>query len=233
VLPQVSILKRVALDLLFPPYCIGCGEEGSYICGRCGRELPYISPPICTLCGRPLLPGGSCPGCIGQPTSLDGVRAPFLFEGLIRKAVHDLKYHNLRALIPVLAGYLKEYLTEDPLPGDVLVPVPIHPKRMRERGYNQSALLARELGRQTSMFCEESCLTRLTYIAPQAKLPSAAERQQNTAGAFICKDDRLKGKRVILIDDVSTSGATMNACAIALKAAGAAAVHGLALALEL
>jgi ComF family protein len=233
VLPQVIILKRVALDLLFPPYCIGCGKEGSYFCGRCGRELPYISPPVCTLCGRPLLPGGDCPGCIGQPTSLDGIRAPFLFDGLIRKAVHDLKYHNLRALVPALAVYLKEYLSENPLPGDVLVPVPIHKKRMRERGYNQSSLLARELAHLTSIPCEESCLERLTYIAPQAKLASAAERQQNTAGAFTCNDDRLKRKQVILIDDVSTSGATMNACAAALKAAGAAAVHGLTLALEL
>jgi ComF family protein len=233
VLPQVSNLKRVALDLLFPPYCIGCGKEGSYICGRCERELSYISPPVCTLCGRPLLPGGSCPGCIGQPTSLDGIRAPFLFEGIVRKAVHDLKYHNLRALVPVLAGYLKEYLMENPLPGDILVPVPIHRKRIHERGYNQSSLLARELGRLTSLPVEDSCLIRLTYIAPQAKLASAAERQQNTVGAFACKDDRLKKKQVILIDDVSTSGATMNACAAALKTAGAAAVYGLALALEL
>jgi ComF family protein len=144
-----------------------------------------------------------------------------------------LKYHNLRTLAPLLASYLYIYLTDNPLQGDVLVPVPVHPKRLRERGYNQSTLLARELNRLSSIPCIDSCLIRLTYITPQAKLSSALERRQNIAGAFTCKDDRLKGKNIIIIDDVSTSGATMNACSAALKSAGAVSVWGLTLALEL
>jgi len=233
VLPQIAHFQRVALDLLFPPYCVGCGKEGNYICGRCSRELPYISPPVCTVCGRPLLPDNQCPGCIGQPTVIDGIRAPFLFDGIIRRAIHELKYNNLRALVPPLARYLHEFLAENPLPGNVIVPVPIHPKRLRERGYNQSSLLAHELGNLSGLYVIDDCLIRRTYIAPQAKAATAFDRMKNIEGAFACADARLKDKQVILIDDVSTSGATMTACAGALKAAGAAAVWGLTLALEL
>lgn len=232
-LPQIAHIQRVALDLLFPPYCIGCGREGSYICGRCGRELPFIYPPVCSICGRPLTEDGRCPGCIGPETALDGIRAPFTFSGLVRRAIHDIKYHNLRSLAPALASFLSDYLSDNPLPGDVFIPVPIHPKRLRERGYNQSLLIARELGRKQSLPVIEKCLVRRTYHAPQARLESAAERLRNISGAFTCINDDVKGKRVILIDDVSTSGATLNACAAALKTAGAASVWGLVLALEL
>lgn len=232
-LPQLSGFKRVALDFLFPPYCIGCGREGNYICGRCERELPYISPPVCSICGRPLSPDGGCPGCISKDHAIDGIRAPFLFEGLVRRAIHELKYNNLRALAPVLAVFLFEYLSENQVTGDTLVPVPIHPKRLRERGYNQSSMVAHELGRLCALPVIDSCLARLTYVAPQARLSSAVDRLKNITGAFACRDIRLKDKHVILIDDVSTSGATFNACAAALKSAGAAGVWGLTLALEL
>jgi len=233
VLPQITRLKRVALDLLFPPYCIGCGREGNYICDRCNQEMPFIAPPICAICGRPLLPDNQCPGCIGEQTDIDGIRAPFLFHGIIRRAVHEFKYNNLRALAPSLAAFLHEYLAANPLPGDVLVPVPIHRKRLRERGYNQSSLVAHELGRRCGLPVINDCLIRQSYISSQAKSASAIVRLENVTGAFTCIDGRLKGKKVILIDDVSTSGATMNACAGAMKSAGAATVWGLALALEL
>jgi ComF family protein len=233
VLPQIASFKRVALNLLFPPYCIGCGKEGYYICGRCSRDLAFISPPVCRLCGRPLLPDARCPGCIGEQSPIDGIRAPFLFDGLVRHAIHELKYRNLRAIVPALAVFLFEYLRNNPLPGGVLVPVPIHRKRLRERGYNQSSLLAHELHRLSGLPLVENCLVRTGYIAPQAKTASAAERLKNISGAFACSNTCLQGKGIILIDDVSTSGATMNACAVALKTAGASAVWGLALALEL
>jgi ComF family protein len=233
VLPPVASFKRVALNLLFPPYCIGCGREGNYICGRCARELAFISPPVCRLCGRPLLPDGCCPGCIGEQSLVDGIRAPFLFDGLVRHAVHELKYRNLRSIATVLAAFLFEYLQENPVPGDTLVPVPIHRKRCRERGYNQSFLLAQELHRLSGLPLIDNCLFRTGYIAPQAKTTSVTQRLSNISGAFACTNNNLKGKNVILVDDVSTSGATMNACAAALKSAGAAAVWGLALALEL
>lgn len=232
-LPLTTGFKQAALDLLFPPYCIGCGREGSYICGRCSLQLQFIHPPFCSVCGRPLSSENRCSGCIGSQSELDGIRAPFVFHGLIRQAIHELKYNNLRAIIPVLAAYLYEFFSCNPLPGDILVPVPVHRKRLRERGYNQSSLLAEVLGKKACLPVVENCLVRTKYIAPQARAATAADRFINTDGAFTCVDQRLKGKHVILIDDVSTSGATLNSCAKAVKSAGALTIWGLVLALEL
>jgi ComF family protein len=233
VLPPITKLKRAALDLLFPPWCIGCGREGSYICDSCRQALPLITPPICPRCGRPQSHGTPCPGCIEWQAVIDGIRSPFLFDGVIRKAIHELKYRNLRAVAPALAGFLHDFLLDNPVPGEVLVPVPIHRKRQRERGYNQSSLLARELGILSGLPMVEDCLVRQTYTPPQARTTSVAERRENVADAFACVDGRLRGKQVILIDDVSTSGATLNTCAGVLKSAGAATVWGLVIALEL
>jgi ComF family protein len=232
VFPPIIKLERLALNLFFPPWCVGCGREGKYICDSCRVTLPYISPPVCTTCGRPLTVEKTCPGCIDDPV-IDGIRAPFIFAGIIRKAVHELKYRNLKSIAPLLAGYLYDFLNDNPLPTDVLAPVPVHNKRLRERGYNQSSLIVRELSSLNGMPINEDCLVRKVNTPPQVRTASAKERRQNIAEAFACVDSSLAGKRVLLVDDVSTSGATLNACAGALKAAGAASVWGLALALEM
>lgn len=232
-LPPLNKLKRVALDLLFPRWCIGCGREGDYICDSCHQTLSVILPPICPRCGRPQPQGTLCPECTGRQAEIDGIRSPFLFDGVIRRAIHELKYQNLRALAPPLAGLMHDYIRENPLPGEVLVPVPLHRRRYRERGYNQSTLLARELGRLSGLPVEENFLVRQSYALPQARSASVGERHDNVANAFACRNGRLRGKQVVLIDDVSTSGATLDACARVLKSSGAAAVWGLVLALEL
>jgi ComF family protein len=232
VLPRVDSLKRVALDLFFPRWCLGCGREGAYICVACRGSLPAITPPVCARCGRPVAGSEVCDECAGSEAAIDGIRSPFLFEGLVRRAVHELKYNNLRDLAPALAGLLRDYLADRPLPGEVLVPVPLHPRRLRERGYNQSALVARELGRLCGWKVEEGCLVRGSHTPPQVRSAGVDERRRNVAAAFACRDGRLAGRGVVLVDDVSTSGATLNACAAALKSAGAASVWGLVLALE-
>jgi ComF family protein len=233
VLPPINSLKRVALDLLFPRWCIGCGKEGDYICRACRELLPVISPPVCPVCGRPQSQGVLCGDCRDTPAQIDGIRAPFVFEGIIRQAVHELKYRNLRALAPMIAGWLYDYLVENPIPADVLVPVPLHQKRLNERGYNQSALLAGELGKLSGLPVAANGLVRRRYAGPQARSTGLNERQMNVADAFNCPDNRFQGKQVLLIDDVSTSGATLNACAASLKVGGAAQVWGLVIALEL
>ena len=177
--------------------------------------------------------GKSCRGCIGEDSEIDGIRAPFLFQGVIRQAIHELKYRNLRDISRILAGFLYNFLLENPIPAEVLVPVPVHKKRERERGYNQSSLLARELGRYTGIPVIEKSLVRDIYVSTQARSASEEDRYKNVAGVFACRDTRLRGKRVMLIDDVSTSGATLSACAGVVKKAGAAAVWGLTVALEL
>jgi ComF family protein len=139
----------------------------------------------------------------------------------------------LRTLAPALAELLFAYLEENPLPADVLVPVPLHHRRLRERGYNQSALLAGRLGRLSDLPVVVNGLARHRYTSPQARSADIGERHMNVADSFSCRDLRFQGKRVLLVDDVSTSGATLNACAAVLKASGAVSVWGLVLALEL
>ncbi len=151
----------------------------------------------------------------------------------MRQAVYQLKYRNLRALAILLAQLLNDYLITSPIPGEVLVPVPLHRKRLRERGYNQSSLLARELGKLVNLPVVADCLIRQRHAPPQARTSTVDERQSNVTDAFTCCDQRLRDKQVLLIDDVSTSGATLDACAAALKAAGATSVWGLALAREI
>ena len=128
---------------------------------------------------------------------------------------------------------LNDYLVTNPVPGEVVIAVPLHPKRLRERGYNQSHLLAKELAKLRKLPLIDDCLIRERHSPPQARTASVAERRTNVADAFSCRDRRLKGKPVLLIDDVSTSGATLDGCAQALKKAGATSVWGLVLAREI
>jgi ComF family protein len=226
-------IRGMALDLLFPRWCVGCGREGDFICSSCLKSLPRIVPPLCPKCGLPQSSANLCPSCLSWQAAIDGIRAPFRFEGVMRQAIHQLKYRNLRALAGLLARLLGEYLLANPVPGEFLVPVPLHPKRLRERGYNQSQLLAKELGRLAGLPVIDDCLTRQRHSLPQARTSSLAERRGNVADAFTCCHQGLEAKPVILIDDVATSGATLDACARALKAAGAASVWGLVLAREI
>jgi ComF family protein len=163
---------------------------------------------------------------------IDGIRSVFRFEGTVRQAVFSFKYKNVKALAAPLAQLMEEYLQANPLPADALVPVPLHPRRVRQRGYNQSSLLAGELSKLALLPLVEGPLVRLKNTPPQTRTKSAEERQSNVAGAFFCRDQRLEGRRILLIDDVCTSGATLNACAAALKAAGVTSVWGLTLARE-
>ena len=233
VLPQFTKVGGIALNLLFPQRCIGCGRGGEIICDSCCRELPRIMPPICPRCGRPQASGILCSHCVSWQAEIDGIRSPFRFERVARQAVHQLKYQNLRSLVTPLAWLLNDYLIANSVPFDVLIPVPLHRKRLRERGYNQSGLLARELSKLNEVPLVDNCLIRHQPSPPQARTSSVEERQINVAGAFTCRDRSLRDKQVLLIDDVATSGATLDACAGALKAAGATSIWGLTLAREI
>jgi len=233
VLPQLTKLKGIALNLLFPQWCVGCGKEGGFICCSCHQSLSRIMPPLCPRCGRPQSSGILCPSCVSWQAQIDSIRSPFRFDGVMRQAIHQLKYKNLRALAVPLAKLLQDYLANNYMPGEVLVPVPLHQKRLRQRGYNQSCLLAQELGKLVNLPVIDDCLIRLRHTPPQARTSTVEERRTNVADAFTCRYHQLQDKQVLLIDDVSTSGATLNACAAALKAAGASSVWGLALAREI
>jgi ComF family protein len=233
VLPQLTIFKRAALNILFPQRCVSCGEEGEILCRNCRKSLQIIVPPICPKCGKPQASGIICPSCVSWQNYIDGIRSPFKFEGSIREAIHQLKYNNLRCIAESLAVLLKEYIDSNPLSVQIIVPVPLSLKRLRERGYNQSELIAKELCKLIQLPHNTDCLKRIKYILPQTRTKSVEERRENVKQAFLCKDYTLKNNDILLLDDVSTSGATLDQCAKALKAAGASSVWGLVVAREL
>jgi ComF family protein len=228
---RVQFLFDRLLDLVFPPRCASCRQPGAWLCAACRAQITLIQSPICPRCGRPLAsPSASlCPVCCHAPPALDGIRAVAFFEGPLRLAIHHFKYRNGQPLATPLGQLLADYLTRHHLPADVIVAVPLHPTRLRERGYNQSALLARQLSQATGLPVVEGCLRRVRVTVPQIDL-TAAQRRENVTGAFDCADDRLAGQRVLLIDDVYTTGATLEACAAAVRAHGARSVWALALA---
>ena len=154
-------LREVALDLLFPPSCAGCGARGAFLCASCTAALPPLKLPLCARCGKTISSGILCSECAGRSLPIDGMRSVLRFEGVARQAVLQFKYKGVKALAVPLAELLGEYLRAHPLPADVLVPVPLHPRRLRERGYNQSALLARELSRIASLRVTERTLVQI------------------------------------------------------------------------
>jgi ComF family protein len=231
---QLSLrqIKTAFLDLLLPLRCLGCGREGDLICPSCRQSLPMIRLPLCQRCGATSSEGNLCHSCINYPLTIDGIRSVFLFQSTVRQAILHLKYRHLKAVAAPLSQLLAEYIGSHPLKGEVIIPVPLHPKRLRERGYNQASLLAKELSILVGLPVVEGALIRVHDAVPQARTKSAIERRRNVEGAFACQQ-RFEGRQILLIDDVCTTGATLDACATALKAAGASSVWGLTVAREM
>jgi len=223
-------LPRLALDLLFPLQCLGCQKEGQLICEGCVAQLPRLEHPYCVLCGQPNA-NVKCRWCREATPWFDGIRAPYLMQGPIREGIHSLKYRGVRAAATQLGSLLAQYWAGHPMPGNVIVPVPLHSKRLRHRGYNQSVLLAKELAMLSGLTMDSGLLTRIKDSPPQVGAASRDQRLANVEGSFQCVGD-VEGLEVILVDDVATTGSTLSACASTLKASGAASVWGLVLARE-
>ena len=174
-----------------------------------------------------------CPSCASRASSIAAIRSIFRFEGVARVAVHELKYRNLRAIAPTIASYLAAYRMDEMIEPDVIVPVPMHPRRQRQRGYNQSELLARGLGRARALLVDTSSLRRIDAGRSQVRTANRRERSRNVTDAFACAEGSFSDTRVLLVDDVCTTGATLEACAVALRSAGAVQVVGLTVAREI
>ena len=233
---SASPLARVGqavLDVLFPPRCAACGAYGSFLCLPCREELPCTRPPRCPVCWQPQAQGSPCPRCREERPAFAGARSPYLYQGPAREVVHALKYNYLSALARPLAVLMAAYLAEEEaIEADLLVPVPLYGRRRRLRGYNQSALLARELGRIRGLAVDERALSRRRDTSPQARSADAEARRRNVADAFRAERARVEGRHILVIDDVMTTGATLDACAQALRRAGAASVWALTFARE-
>ena len=235
-----SKIGRTLLDLLYPIFCVGCRQPGTLYCPACREAVRRLAPPLCPLCGRPQETSCICSRCAStlsrqnRRPPLDGIRSVAYLEGSLRDAIYGLKYHYIRELAQPLGDLLVDYYRSTPLPADTIVPVPLHRRRQRERGYNQSALLARRLGAVTGIPVRSDLLRRHRYTRSQTRL-NAQQRALNVQGAFsgVKQHDMeraINGKKVLLIDDVATTGATLQACALALRAQGASSVWALTVA---
>jgi len=231
--PPLARLTQAFLDVLFPPRCVACGEQGTFLCRACVEAMPRALPPRCPLCWQPERRGEVCGRCAQARPAFAGARSLHLYQGPVREAVHALKYDHLSALARPMAAHMAAYLEAEALPVDMVVPVPLFGRRQRLRGYNQSALLAREVARLgRGLPLAEGGLARRRDTPPQARSVDAEARSRNVTGAFVGERRRVEGRRVLLVDDVMTTGATLDACAGALRQAGAASVWALTFARE-
>jgi ComF family protein len=217
------------IDLLFPPRCGGCQVAGSLWCEACRADVKPIEPPWCEKCGAPFVAARLCSNCRTYPLQIEQIRSVALFEGVLRQAIHRFKYERLSSMAEPFGEMLADFWRAEQLAADWLIPVPLHSSRERDRGYNQSELLARQLARRVNVPLSGRGLRRTRATAVQMTL-NAAQRRENVAGAFECVEPRVRGARVVIVDDVGTTGATLDACAQAVLKAGAAAVMGLTLA---
>ncbi|MBA2617694.1 MAG: ComF family protein [Rubrobacter sp.] len=212
-------------DLFYPQWCVSCNRRASdVLCRPCFESLPWTGSPTCERCGVPTaFDTPACGACKNVDFSFETARAPLRYEGVGKEIVHALKYRGYTAVVEKLAAPL---LAEVVVGGfDAVVPVPLHKARLRQRGFNQAALLARGLARRMNSPVSDT-LQVVRITRDQVEL-SAAERRRNVAGAFSA-GARTRG-RLLLVDDVFTTGATTNACAAALLRAGAAEVHAVTL----
>ena len=223
---------RLVAETVFPARCIGCGWRGVALCRSCRAELPYLPTSVCRRCASVRGPRGVCRGCRRMSPTLTSVRAPFSYDGAARSAVLTLKFKSGRYLAPLMGELLREFLAERPLQADIVVPVPLAPGRLRQRGFNQASLLAEEVAAAVRGVILAGALTRQERPA-QSSL-KAARRLLNLAGAFACPTPHdVNGSRVLVVDDVVTTGATISACADTLAEAGARRVSALAFARDL
>jgi competence protein ComFC len=231
---------RAALDLFFPPRCQVCRRFAPVpICLDCQTDLRLIQPPLCEHCGLPLDPKAAgpalCRDCLAEKRSpIAWARAAGLYEGALRKAILALKFQGRRSLAPELAQMLVAAVQNDALaaaaPPDLVCPVPLHPSRQAERGFNQSALLAHYFCERTGNELDCNLLFRTRPTIPQVALPRP-ERGRNVRGAFAVSEGKeIKGAKVLLIDDIYTTGSTLEECAHVLRRGGAADVYVLTLA---
>lgn len=232
-------LLRLVVDMVYPPRCPSCQEyvaaDGNF-CAPCFQKLRMIDAPMCACCGIPFViavdADTCCPDCLDAPPAFDVARAALVYDGVSAPLVTALKFNDqwasleryvrlmLRAGKPAVEG------------ADLLVPVPLHWRRLLRRKFNQSALLAYGIARETGIPCAPEMLQRTIYTKPQMRM-TREQRLKNVKHAFAVPEaaqEMLRNKIVVLVDDVVTTGATANACATALKKAGAKEVRVLALA---
>lgn len=232
-LPKLEPLRALA-SLFYPSLCAVCSEPvdaSRYLCDACEMKTPRIKAPFCAKCSEPFAGAisetFSCANCSHRTLHFECAVCAFRSRGMVRKIVHEFKYGHQQHLRHPIAEWLAETLDDPRLHGrrfDMIIPVPLHPTRKRERGFNQAELLAESLSKRADLPLR-NVLQRIRYTTTQTAF-DRAERMENLHDAFrLRKNADVRGLRVLLIDDILTTGSTLSECARVLKAAGAISVH--------
>ncbi len=213
------------LDWVYPPDCVSCGAPGHHLCKVCQSKIRFISGTMKNTSDSTVLLS-SRPG-ISKKTGSSGytaVKVLAIYEGVVRECVHALKYKNNRGLGEIFSAWLADIVRSEGWIINLVIPVALNPQRVQQRGYNQSAVIARPLAARLQKQYSPYVLSRIRNTPSQVGLTSE-ERRENVAGAFTAERDLVNGKNVLLVDDVMTTGATLEACSLALHQAGASAVY--------
>lgn len=249
-MPQTQIEKIVIViakitdsffDLMFPKFCVGCKKEGAYLCRDCKDLLQIYHFPFCPMCKNKISNREKCSrhqSCKQSRVKL--CLSPFSYDNiLIKNLIHNFKYEFIKSIGPELAVFMTESIKKSallnrqdaiPLNRILIIPVPLHRRRLAWRGFNQSEILAREIAKDLSLELFRG-LKRIRNTKPQIDMPDREKRDENIKDAFVCeKPKKIKHKIVILIDDMITTGATIEECAKVLKKSGAKEVWALTVA---
>jgi len=237
-----GVLNRL-LNIIYPKICIVCHNPleinaiDNLLCLDCWMRIKKNTPPLCTICGRQIrviqITKSVCPNCQRQSFSFDRAFSPCVYEGIVRELIHKFKYQNKDYLSIPLARLLIEFISQYQINlnlFDMVIPIPLHKLRLREREFNQAELLARRVAEEFSLTLCSSNLWRKYHRQAQMEL-SDEKRWKNIKGCFSLRNPvEIKGKNIFLVDDVLTTGATCSEAASVLKASGAASVFVLTLA---
>lgn len=231
---------RFVLDTVVPPLCLNCKSEVSEpqsLCARCWGQVRFLGPPHCVQCGMPfphdLGAQVKCGVCLARPPFFEWMRSAVAYDDGSRDLILGFKHGDRLETVPLFGRWMHQAMLNDTQNGELIVPVPLHWRRLFKRRYNQSALLAHRLGKLVDVPVRSGLLVRTKATPSQGEMGTARSRLKNVAGAFALSEEGkriVKGKRLVLVDDVLTTGATANACSKALLRGGALSVSVVTLA---
>lgn len=218
-------------DYFLPSACLSCRTvlsfEENHLCESCNEKLEFLKEPFCILCGDPFsnsfIDSHHCQNCLKNSPPFEVARSMFLFEETLSKMIYSFKYHGSEAILPWFREVFAEWISQNNLANDFdwIVPVPLHPFRLIRRGYNQSLLLSKEIGKILKVQIDYENLIRKNYEKPQS-LKSREKRKREIRNVFVLKNEKVfKNKKILLVDDVYTTGSTAKECSRVLKKGGA------------
>ena len=233
----ISSLNRVVnqlVELVFPSSCVSCGREGALLCHICLAESSLVADTACRICAEPMTASGTCSKCRVEPKYIDRLYGYYQYDSPVGEAIRAFKFDDIRALEPVFSELLDVERLKRVAP-DLVLPVPLSRSRIKQRGFNQSEVFSRHIAALLGINHEPRLLSRTEQKIPQSQQQSARSRAASVSGAFTVNEqyvDEIATKRILVVDDVHTTGSTINECARVLKSVDASWVGAVTLAVQ-